>query len=346
MSPSSPTPQTRARWMSSSTSPKARRSSSAMCCSPGCTTRALKRWQRAITLHSGDPLNQTALLDTQRNLYELALFNEVNAAVENPNGGETRKTVLLQATEARRWALTYGFGFEAQTGTPQNNCAGAIAGGVACNPNGNTGVSPRVLVRRHAQQSLRPRAVGLAAGHLRPARTEDQPALPDSAFHRESQLRPHLLRRLRQQPGRHHLRRFPAGSRISLHAELSDAGLLALQGQYLHLRIRLSPRQGGGQQSAGLSRRDSGAVRPRSASPARHSHGFATRATHPSMRIAAPTPAFRNFSPQKSFGAEAQFNRLDLSNSSYYGFDKNRFVLARNTRYGQVRAFGIGCAAS
>ena len=26
---------------------------------------------RAITLHPGDPLNQTALLDTQRNLYEL-----------------------------------------------------------------------------------------------------------------------------------------------------------------------------------------------------------------------------------------------------------------------------------
>ena len=100
---------------------------------------------RAITLHAGDPLNQTALLDTQRNLYELALFNEVDAAIENPTGGETRKTVLLQAVEARRWALTYGFGFEAQTGTPQNNCAGAIAGGVACNPNGKTGVSPRVL---------------------------------------------------------------------------------------------------------------------------------------------------------------------------------------------------------
>ena len=40
--------------------------------------------ERAITLHSGDALNQTALLDTQRNLYDLPLFNEVNAAVENP----------------------------------------------------------------------------------------------------------------------------------------------------------------------------------------------------------------------------------------------------------------------
>jgi outer membrane protein assembly factor BamA len=52
--------------------------------------------------------------------------------------------------------------------------------------------------------------------------------------------------------------------------------------------------------------------------------------------------SFQEFLSEKSLGAEAQFNRLDLSNSSYYGFDKNRFVLARNTRYGQVRAFGTG----
>jgi len=51
----------------------------------------------------GDPLNETALADTQRNLYDLALFNEVNTASENPNGGETDKTVLLQLQEARRW---------------------------------------------------------------------------------------------------------------------------------------------------------------------------------------------------------------------------------------------------
>jgi len=100
---------------------------------------------RAITLHPGDPLNETALMETQRNLYEFALFNEVDTAIENPTGGEAYKTVLLQAVEARRWALTYGFGFEAQTGTPQFNCGGVIASGATCNPNGKTGVSPRVL---------------------------------------------------------------------------------------------------------------------------------------------------------------------------------------------------------
>jgi outer membrane protein assembly factor BamA len=97
---------------------------------------------RAITIHTGDPLDQTALMDTQRNLYEFALFNQVETAVENPAGDDTRKTVLLQAVEARRWALTYGFGFEAQTGTPQS------------------------------QQPLRPRAVSLTPGYLWPAGTK------------------------------------------------------------------------------------------------------------------------------------------------------------------------------
>ena len=101
---------------------------------------------RAITIHPGDPLNQSALLETQRNFYEFALFSEIETAIENPDGGETNKTVLIQAAEARRWVFTYGLGFEAQTGQPKNNCAGInISSGVKCDPEGKTGVSPRVL---------------------------------------------------------------------------------------------------------------------------------------------------------------------------------------------------------
>ncbi len=58
------------------------------------------------------------------------------------------------------------------------------------------------------------------------------------------------------------------------------------------------------------------------------------------MPAAEPIPAFRSSSPIRSFGAQVDFNRIDVSNSSYYGFDKGRFVVARNTRYGQERAFG------
>jgi outer membrane protein insertion porin family len=71
-----------------------------------------------IQVHPGDVLNQTALVNTQRKLYDLTLFNNVNAAVQNPNGDQLRKNVLLQFTEAKRWDVTYGVGFQAQTGNP------------------------------------------------------------------------------------------------------------------------------------------------------------------------------------------------------------------------------------
>ena len=74
--------------------------------------------QSQILVHAGDPLDQSALLQTQRNLYNLALFSEVNAAVQDPTGNAPEKNVLVQVTEAKRWDVTYGFGFEAQTGTP------------------------------------------------------------------------------------------------------------------------------------------------------------------------------------------------------------------------------------
>ncbi len=104
----------------------------------------------ADPLNPGDPLNQTALLQMQRKLYDLALFNEVNTAIQNPNGDETYKNVLLNLTEAKRWDISYGFGFEVQTGAPSQNClpADQVLLGIRqlqCNPNGHTGASPRIL---------------------------------------------------------------------------------------------------------------------------------------------------------------------------------------------------------
>jgi outer membrane protein assembly factor BamA len=52
--------------------------------------------------------------------------------------------------------------------------------------------------------------------------------------------------------------------------------------------------------------------------------------------------SFQEFLSAGRFGAQANFNRLDVSNSSYYSFDHGRLVIARNTRYGQERAFGEG----
>ena len=103
---------------------------------------------RQMLLKPGDPLDQSALVEMQRKFYDLALFNEANVAVQNPTGLTDRKNVLVQLTEARRWDVTYGGGFEAQTGSPQTNCrAQASIGngtGSGCSPQGNAGASFRV----------------------------------------------------------------------------------------------------------------------------------------------------------------------------------------------------------
>src|ERR1019366_9769730 len=80
---------------------------------------------KAITFHDGDPLSKTEMATTQRNLYDFALFSEVNIAVVNPvsttplheeqnssNASnpsnqfiptlELPRTVLIQTTEASR----------------------------------------------------------------------------------------------------------------------------------------------------------------------------------------------------------------------------------------------------
>jgi outer membrane protein assembly complex protein YaeT len=100
--------------------------------------------QKELRVHAGDPLDQSALLTTQRNLYNQALFNEVNAAVQNPTGDAPSKNVLVQISEAKRWDVTYGFGFEAQTGTP-GTVPGTTRGQTAAQ-NGQGGVSPRVTL--------------------------------------------------------------------------------------------------------------------------------------------------------------------------------------------------------
>lgn len=83
-----------------------------------------------LMLAPGDPLSRSALLETQRRLYNLQVFARVDAALQNPGGREREKYVLLDFDESRRYSLTTGFGaqiekiggddlsFEAPAGKP------------------------------------------------------------------------------------------------------------------------------------------------------------------------------------------------------------------------------------
>jgi outer membrane protein assembly complex protein YaeT len=295
----------------------------------------------AITIHSGDPLNQNALADTQRNLYAFALFNEVNTAVENPTGAGTDKTVLLQLTEARRWTLTYGLGFETQTGQPQNNCAGYNARGVACSPNGKTGVSPRGqidisrigLFGREQTASLRgtygllEQSLGLLYQIPHFEGNRNFGFTFSGGYANSEDVSTYVASRLE------------AGFRFTQnfnHPEsaLSRANTFVYEIDFRRVKVAASSLQVYPGEITELS------TATRVGGPAftwlrdtRDVPADARRGTYTS---------FQEFLSSRFFGAEAEFNRIDVSNSSYYQFDKGRFVLARNTRYGQIRSFGSG----
>jgi outer membrane protein insertion porin family len=294
---------------------------------------------KAITLHPGDPLNQTALAQTQRNLYELALFNEVNMAVQNNAGGEPYKTVLLQTTEARRWTVTYGLGFEAQTGTPQNNCAGIASTGAPCNPNGKTGISPRVLgiVTRNnlwgRQQSASIQGTyGLLEQNINMVYENPQFAgNRDFAFNfsggyaSSQNVTTYVSSKL--QTGVRWTQHFSQPGSL-----FSKANTFVYEFNFRRVKVAPETLQVGPSEIAALST----AVRVAGPSitwirDTRDSPLDSHRGTYTS---------FQNFQSDSIFGAQAEFNRLDLSNASYYGFNTKRFVLARNTRYGQERAYG------
>ncbi len=57
--------------------------------------------------------------------------------------------------------------------------------------------------------------------------------------------------------------------------------------------------------------------------------------------MAPSTPEKSSWADCK-FGSQANFSRLDLSNSTYYDFGRDHWVIARQTRYGQERSFGNG----
>lgn len=293
---------------------------------------------KAITLHPNDPLSQTALSEIQRNLYEFALFNEVNTSIQNPTGEEPYKTVLVETTEARRWSLTYGLGFEAQTGQPQNNCKGILTTGAVCNPNGKTGISPRVLIDitrnnlfgRDQSASLRAtyglleQNVNLLYQDPHFVGNRDIGFTASGGYASSQDVSTYVASKL--ETGVRWTEHFSPGS------FLSKANTFVYGFDFRRVKVAVDSLQVGPTELDALST----AVRVAGPSitwirDTRDSPLDSHRGTYTSLQ---------DFFSSDVFGAQAEFNRLDLSNSSYYGFDKNRFVVARNTRYGQERAYG------
>ena len=296
--------------------------------------------QDQVLVHEKDPLNQTALLDTQRNLYNLAVFNEVVAAVENPAGRVPEKNILLQLTEAKRWDVTYGFGFEAQTGTPQRGMISEASrillgdNSPTTSQDGKPGVSPRVSLDvsrinlRGTQESLTLHTTyGLleevAALTFNNPNLLGRPTLTFSATGGYSNVQ--------------NITTFAASTlqadvRLTQKVKLADTFIYDFQ----YRRVKVDPNSL--QVSANLI--------PLLSQPVRV--GGPQITWYHDRRSPSQLDATRGsytqiaeFYASSKLGSQVGFNRVDGSFATYYQFGTRRkFVFARNTRLGYEQSFG------
>ena len=296
-----------------------------------------------ITVHAHDPLDQSALLETQRNLYNLALFNEVVAAVQNPLGDAPTKNALVQVTEAKRWDVTYGFGIEAQTGTPnQGNISAAskiqlgLAPDAVTTQEGRAGFSPRVSLDV-SRINLRGKDESLTL-HTTYGLLEKIATL--------TFLNPHLR-------GSKTLSASVTGGysnvqNISTFAASTLQGDLRLTQRYKktdtfiydfqYRRVKVDPNSL--QVSANLI--------PLLSQPVRVGGPGLTwfhdrRTPSPLDAVKGSYTSVQLFFASSKVGSQTDFNRVDASNSTYYQFGKNsrrKYTFARNTRFGFETSYG------
>lgn len=89
-----------------------------------------------VQIVPGEPFSANAMFETQRRLYDLGVFSKVDVGLQNPNGDEPSKNVLIQVEEGRRWTARIGGGAE----------FARIGGNTAdvTSPVGNAAFAPRV----------------------------------------------------------------------------------------------------------------------------------------------------------------------------------------------------------
>ena len=94
--------------------------------------------EEQIQIVPGEPFSANAMFETQRRLYDLGVFSKVDVGLQNPDGEEPAKNVLIQVEEGRRWTARIGGGAEfARIG---GNTGDVIS------PVGDASFSPRITL--------------------------------------------------------------------------------------------------------------------------------------------------------------------------------------------------------
>jgi outer membrane protein insertion porin family len=293
-----------------------------------------------ILVHPGDVLNQTALLDTQRQLYDLTLFNGVNTAVQNPNGDQLKKDVLLQFTEAKRWDVTYGVGLQAQTGNPGScNATVRIQQGLSpygyCGQNG-FGVSALV--------SLNVSRINLRGTDNSVTLKTTYGSLEKIAVLTYTDPHPFGYRNLTASVSGGYTNEQDvttyAASRLEATARLTQriGRPTTLIYQFAFRRIKVDPNtvQVAADQIPLLSQ-------PVTVGGPGITYIRDTRRPSPLDASGGTYNTVQEFFSDGRFGSQANFNRLDATNATFYPFGNvHKYVFARQTRIAFERSFGTG----
>jgi outer membrane protein assembly factor BamA len=81
--------------------------------------------RREIRVKPNAPLREGEVVESQRRLYNLGVFNRVTIEPQNPNGTDTNKDLMVLVEEAKRYTIAYGGGFEVQRLASSTNPTGS-----------------------------------------------------------------------------------------------------------------------------------------------------------------------------------------------------------------------------
>jgi len=109
---------------------------------------------REVQVKENAPLREGQVVESQRRLYNLGVFNRVTIEPQNPTGTDRDKDLVILVEEAKRYTLAYGGGFEVQRLASTSN---PVAGQVQAAPRGIFEISKLNLTGRADSLSLKVR---------------------------------------------------------------------------------------------------------------------------------------------------------------------------------------------
>jgi outer membrane protein insertion porin family len=108
--------------------------------------------RREVRIKPQEPLREGDVVESQRRLYNLGIFNRVTIEPQNPTGSNPDKDIAVLVEEAKRYTLAYGGGFEVQRLASTSN---PTAGQVQAAPRGILEISKLNLTGRADSLSLK-----------------------------------------------------------------------------------------------------------------------------------------------------------------------------------------------